>query len=400
MKLLILPIIFWANIAEARSFSKALRSLEEHDQVASLHEKSTQLEQKAKVQGSWGDPVLKTGFKNFPKESLDFDQTPMTGIEIGVSQSIPINSKRGVAEAAGKAMAETAGWETKDLLEKLRLQVWNLAIHWEARQREIAVLQSSLDWLSKKIEISKSLYANGDSSQQAILEIQIRQSSVRSKLERKRFEQKKLKQRLAYFLGEEFKLSSHSIDWALLEPNGSATESVHAGEKSLATKLKAKTLDSQSKRLDRVPDLNVGLGYTFRSDLDSNGDFVSLTLAMPIPISDGRHAEYAASESSESALRHAYRDYQKNRTSMLAETKIELLRINTELKIIDEQTLRFAEAARKISSTSYGLGNSSYIELLAAELSLQEVQLERIKLWSELWSTKAQLKYLQGERLW
>ena len=79
-------VLFFISSMEAKAitFEKAIKALQSHESVDSVRFKSKALSEEAELKGSWGDPKFKIAAKNFPKDSLKDDQTPMTGIEFSV----------------------------------------------------------------------------------------------------------------------------------------------------------------------------------------------------------------------------------------------------------------------------------------------------------------------------
>ena len=55
--------------------------------------------------------------------------------------------------------------------------------------------------------------------------------------------------------------------------------------------------------------------------------------------------------------------------------------------------------SRTITSKSYGLGDSSYIELLQSEIKLQNILLRKINLIAHRDMKKVSYRYIRGEKL-
>jgi cobalt-zinc-cadmium efflux system outer membrane protein len=95
IKYIIVPILFVSLSASAITFNEAVKALKKHESIEAVSFKSKALSEEAELKGSWGDPKFKIAAKNFPKDTLEKDQTPMTGIEFGVSQKIALTTKYG-----------------------------------------------------------------------------------------------------------------------------------------------------------------------------------------------------------------------------------------------------------------------------------------------------------------
>ena len=89
----ILAISIISTSTYAVTFSDAVSNLQRHESIESIVGKSRATSEEAGVKGSWGDPKLKVAAKNFPEDSLKQDQTPMTGIEFGISQKVSLTTK-------------------------------------------------------------------------------------------------------------------------------------------------------------------------------------------------------------------------------------------------------------------------------------------------------------------
>ncbi len=69
------------------------------------------------------------------------------------------------------------------------------------------------------------------------------------------------------------------------------------------------------------------------------------------------------------------------------------------MSILKEKTIKFARNSREITAKSYGLGNSTYVELLQSELKLQKILMNKVMLEAKRDIKRATLKYVKGEPL-
>ncbi|MCB9061513.1 MAG: hypothetical protein H6622_08330 [Halobacteriovoraceae bacterium] len=128
MKYLVILFLLSSVEASAITFEKAITVLGTHESVDSVNFKSKALSEEAELKGSWGDPKFKIAAKNFPKDSLKDDQTPMTGIEFGVSQKIALTTKYGNIEDAFKSLSNAYQFEADDKKEALTKAFWEILI--------------------------------------------------------------------------------------------------------------------------------------------------------------------------------------------------------------------------------------------------------------------------------
>lgn len=384
--------------AEAYSFNEAIKRIETHDVVESISQKAFAISEEGGRKGSWGDPMLKLAAKNFPKDSLEDDKTPMTGIEFGVSQKIALTTKYGNIQDAFESMGKAKKLDSEDMKRDLLKSFWGVLIDQRRLSEEIQIFKENLAWLVKILKISKKLYSNGKISQQALLDIQIRKSELEAGLSNIEFELKESQEKLGYLLGMEGKLDTKSIPWSL--PESTVSDKIDIKELSLKSKLKAKHYMLTASKQAYVPDVTVSLGYTKRSNIDNKGDFVSAALSFPLPLSGSKYSGHSTAVYEKVAAEKSLRNYQRKKESQNRLLNHSISKVENELNILNEKTIKFAENSRKVTSKSYGYGRSSYIELLQSELKLQSLLIKRGRLKASLTKKQIEKKYLIGEKLY
>lgn len=381
----------------AYTFKQAVKQIFEHSSVKNLEAQAQVLEQEGRSKGSWGDPRLSIAAKNFPRDSLANDESPMTGVELSLSQTIALTPKYGTLQEAYELLGKAKDYESEDRKRELLKIFWTVLIDLKKLDEEEKILVENLNWIEKILSVSNKLYSNGKISQQALLDIQIRKSELEASLSNKQYEKKQNQDRLGYLLGFRDKLVLSSIPWEIVTV-GEANY-LDKKELNLRTKVQAQEKVLTASKLAYVPDLTVSIGYTKRADLDDHGDFVSAMVSFPLPLSSTRYANHTQAAYEKMAREKELNNYQVYKQSELAKTKHEMAKIDNELNILNEKTIKFAENSRDIASKSYGLGNTTYIELLQSELKLQNLLLKRSALRADLLKEKIAYKYLVGEAL-
>lgn len=347
--------------------------------------------------GSWGDPILKLAAKNFPKDTFKDDETPMTGIEFGLSQKIALTAKYGNLENSIKEESKALYFKKEDQKQILLKNFWKILITLNRLEKEQSIFEENLSWLNKTIKVSENLYANGKISQQALLDIKIRQSQMQSNLDNKEYEIKLQNTKLSYLFRKKTAFDLKSVPWTSIHKMND--KKVDLKELSLKAKLNASEYNLSASNLNYVPDITFSLGYTKRSNIDNRGDFVSASVSFPIPTSSIKYANKDMAVYKKYTAAHKLNDYKRQKERNLDGIHIEIGRIQNELKIIKLRTIKFAESSRKITSKSYSLGEATYVELLQSEMKLQNILMKQVNLQSELLVKKIELKYTYGDDL-
>ncbi|MAE57761.1 MAG: hypothetical protein CME69_02710 [Halobacteriovorax sp.] len=394
MRILVISL-FTLNVF-CMTFNEAINILEKHESIDSIKYKSKALGEQADLKGSWGDPMFKIAAKNFPKDSLERDQTPMTGIEFGLSQKISLTTKYGVMANAFDSLSKAYEYEADDKKQALTKGLWDILIFKRKITEELDILKENDAWISKILKVSKRLYSTGKTSQQALLDIQIRKSEIERELINKKYELESLDDRLHYLIGTS-NIETNSIPWTILNE---VSKNVNDNrELSLKEKLKAKDFSLSASKLNYIPDVTVSVGYTKRSDIDGNGDFLGASLSFPLPFSGEKYSKHAQAVNEKVEAVKRYENYKKEKKRDIAILQKDIRMLLSELDIISKKTIKFAMNSREITAKSYGLGNSSYVELLQSELKLQKILMHKVMLEATRDIKRATLKYVKGEPL-
>ncbi|EPZ49335.1 outer membrane efflux protein [Bacteriovorax sp. BAL6_X] len=395
-------IICISTSSMAFSFKQAVSELSKHNSVEAIKGSAKSLVESSKQKSSWGDPMFKIAAKNFPVETLDYNQTPMTGLELGISQKIALSNKYGKAKESVNAQARAMNYSALDYEQALIKALWGNVIGNRRIENELFILKENLAWINNILKVSKKLYSNGRITQQALLDIQIRKSEIESEFSNKKFELKQNKAQLVYLLGDQAaKLDYKSVPWHILDKLKNEEVIKDNRLKSLEEGKIAGEFAVEQASLAYIPDITVSLGYTFRSDeIDNNGDYIGAQITFPIPVSDDKRGAKGSAVANRYAAIKKLEDYKlkKNRDLNIIQDNIEKLK--SELEIITKKSVNFAQNSRSITSKSYGRGNSSYIELLQSELRLQTILLKKVMLEAQLATSKVDYKYTLGESLY
>ncbi|MDH5581143.1 MAG: TolC family protein, partial [Bdellovibrionales bacterium] len=179
MKLIIFSLLFSFNTLGI-DFNKAIEIINNHDEVQILEFKRQSIKQLGLEKSSWGDPMVKVSAKNYPVDTLKSDQTPMTGIEFGLSQKISLTNKSSNIKGAFDLMSESINLEKQEYKRILIKELWILGINKDQLLKDKDIIKDNIEWVKKLLKISKKLYSNGRISQQVLFDFQIRKSELES----------------------------------------------------------------------------------------------------------------------------------------------------------------------------------------------------------------------------
>ncbi len=394
---LTLVTLFVSVSLEAITFTEAVERLNKHESVSSVQLKQSAIKEQAVSKGSWGDPVVRLAAKNFPVETLSSSQSPMSGVELTLSQKVPLSSKYSEQEEALKALSQAYHFDAKNRKERLAKALWEAVVFQKKLLGELDILQDNALWVEKILKVSKRIYATGKLSQHALLEIEIRKSEIERDISNKRFEYQQFEEHLHYLIGD-VTLEKKSIPWSLLESTSDKVIDYQA--LSLQTKLQMKQHTVQASKLNYIPDVTLSVGYTKRSDIDNHGDFISASVGFNLPFSDEKDALYEMERKEQLSLQKEYELYERTKKREIAVARQELAKVSQDLTIVTQKMIAFASNSRAITAKAYTTGSATYIELLQSELKLQKILIQKVNLEAQRALQQVALKYIKGEPLY
>ena len=379
----ILILILFSINANASTFTEALKYIDKHPKVGSLLDKAKALRSQGKIKGAWIDPKLMVMAKNYPK-NLDPKTNPMTGIDFSINQKISLTNRVGNIKNSYYHKSNSIKNQALDQKQLLIKLLWKTLIEKKQIDEEIKIFEENLIWITKMLEVSNKLYANGTISSQAILDIQIRKSEIETLIANKKIDKLNIKNQLQYISGFE-SIDETTIPWDELDNTKKKTD---FRNKSYLELRKSNELLLRASRKNWLPDLNLSFVYTKKFD----EDLIGMSVAMPLPFTVPQQSYKALME--KSSIEKTHQDYKNQKKSDIVQTTNELSKIEKELAILNEKTIKFAMDLRNITAKSYSLGNSTYTELLQSELKLQNILLKKIMLEAESKIKKVKLNYL------
>ena len=128
--------------------------------------------------GTLPDPVVSFGAMNFPTDSFDRDQEPMTQLQVGISQAFPFPGKLNLREEAAEFDAQAAFYTADEmrlmLIANVQQKWWQIFY----LDRAIDTIRSNQVLLKQFIDVAKTKYETGKGLQQDVLLAQLEQSKL------------------------------------------------------------------------------------------------------------------------------------------------------------------------------------------------------------------------------
>jgi outer membrane protein TolC len=339
------------------------------------------LETKADAVQMWMDPMFMVEYSNFPVDSWAMGETPMTGVQIKLTQTIPFPGKNQRREATALAQAETKRLEQEELAVQLRGMVkrayYNLVL-----VRDLKRLTTEHIEVVRRLEDRVRLrYEVGQGNQKDLLNLSLMRHKLTDELGEFDRQDAELTAMINGALHRDPKTPiATAATTASAEPLPEPSQLLALAQehrprlKVIEQKARALRLAADQADYERRPDFSVWVGYRFRreTEMDPGTDFMSIGAAIPIPLNytgsfdaKKRHnLEMAAAveESHKAALDEIATEIEKQ----LATRE----RATTKQKFYVEQLVPETNRALEAALLSYETGRSDFFSIYRNELDL------------------------------
>lgn len=387
--LIILPRWVWAGI----TLDQAMQMVRKHASIQIQQQEVERTKQGAISSGSWGDPRLKIAAKNFTAENFRKDLSPMSGIEVSVSQKMALTNRYGKQRAAIEKLAQAQQSKQSDKINKMREAIWLELIAIDRLKKDIKIIKENRGWVKLSLKVGEKLYSLGKVTQQSVIQIQLKEDLLQRKYLAFQNRLSEHWQRILYFTGGQ-KIIWSSIDWNTI---GHTYSSSDYKQLQLSHRVEASTLGLEAERLKVIPDVTLSAGYTKRENLDGLGDMVSVGITIPLPFSDKTSSNIGVKKYQLERQRFALDDYRKQREMSLAILQLKIESIRKRVSLLIKSSIPMAEQSRKITFKLYERGKASYLDLLNAYEKNLSLELKKNLLQANLLENRVKQAALKGD---
>lgn len=349
------------------------------------------------------DPRLSLAIANYPVDTFAWDQTPMTGEVIRLTQNIPFPGK---LAARGKIAEQQALWYRETSLEA-RLQLIRQAKDaWYGlyfQDRALERTEAGISLLGDIISLAENRYETGRGQQQDILRAQVERSIL---LERKLT----LKQQRETLQANINTLRNMPTHMPVLPPTEMAEGQIGYTLEEIQEMVEQRPLarayqalagqyaeQGRLARLDFRPDFFVGAAYTIRQESrsDPGTDFASLELGMTLPIyRSKRHGAVAEANAASSMAIRQMEEFRNRALLNIHEAWSQLEKSRELMHLYKDVIIPQAAHALEASISGYQVGRVGFSSLLDNMLNLYRYEVEYFR---ALADTNRSLARLEAE---
>jgi cobalt-zinc-cadmium efflux system outer membrane protein len=403
-----------SHISEALSVDAAvIKAVRDNPSLAEMQSRFEALSEVPSQVGSLPDPMVNLGAMNFPTDTFERDQEPMTQLQLGFSQAFPFPGKLALKQEAAQHDAKAAGHSVEEarlqLIRKVKNRWWQLYYI----DRAIETVDRNEALLGQLIEVAKTKYETGEGLQQDVLLAQLELS----KLIDQKIQLEAIRRQQAIHLNI---LMDQTPELEITLPqevgrtlpdlaNEADLYQKAEGARPLLHQLETK-VDAAQSRLDLAerdyyPDFNVNLTYGERTGKNpmpiggSRSDFLSVMLGVKVPIYAGRKQSKAVSQRGleVQTSRYALLDERGLVRGAIAASVTDYDRAKQQLSLFETGIVPQAEQTVKSMLAGYRVSEVDFLNLVRSQITLFNYELRYWKALSEAKQALAQLEAAVGE---
>lgn len=378
------------NINDNRTLDSLIQvALEHNPAIHAVDYEHRAAEYEAKYAGWIPDPQFAVGVLNLPQTSLGFNETPMTGVSIGLSQNVPwpgkLSAQADIARLNSEGKALDLAVRENNVIRLVTTNYYDYS-YWTFATD---ILAENLNLIQNIIDVAQTRYANGLGSAQDVL----RSQTAKARLENRMLMARQMRSSALVQLG--WLTDNPETAHASLTPTlPSISSVVHDTTSDVSNPVLARaSLRSviAEKRVDLAkstywPDLMVGVDYRIRKDIPMDPvrgeDFLSFKVGLKIPLwfFARQKNQSAAARQSLLAVRAEERSITNEVEQQVADIRLALQSLKGRVEQYDHSILPQARAAGEAAQVAYEVGQVDFNGFLSAQLDVMDIELERLEL--------------------
>ncbi|MBN1355125.1 TolC family protein [bacterium] len=361
----------------------AERAVDVNPSLHSVRERIRALEYEADSVEIFRDPVISLEYSNVPVDSFAMGDSPMTGIQFSIRQTLPFPGKNDRRRDVAAVKTEAWGYQLDEQQNMLRAAVekayWNLTLTRQLR----AITERHVELVGQLIDTVRFKYQIGKVEQHELLRMELLRKMLRDDLADYDLRERQLTAEINGVLHRAADVNIGTpADAAPVAPlsDPSRMHEVFRKNRPLLAQLQT-NVDIHRKsadlaEMDRWPDLTVMGGYRVRTEsgMDPGTDFITVGVSIPIPF-DFKHRYAAMREDHATQAAAAQMEYDAAVDRIATELEVALAaweRAYQKTELYRSILIPEAEKTLKAAMTAYQSDLADFSSLYQSELQLLE----------------------------
>ncbi len=402
----------WSQIHENQSIEPLIQeALRNNPEIIALQQNLLAARAQIPPMGTLPDPMIKLGAINLPVNTFHFDQEPMTGKQVMLTQRFPFFGTLAVRSELGRQKMEMAEYrlhaKENEIVRKVKESVYNIAYLKQA----VVLAEKNLNILDQFVQVASTKYEVGKGLQQDVLRAQVAQSRMKEKdlilKQKERSAEVMLNTLLAREVDDPLEAipALEAIDVMIFEKDTLFRRS--SEHNPMLGMLNAEiAAASAKKRLEKrkyFPYMDLSVAYTQRESIAGRTmpDFFTAQAGFKIPLWFWRRQIKQVKESGlQINEKKAERENMLNGIHQkLFDLMISIDEKRKRIEIYEDGILPLGKQSLEADLSAYTVDKIDFFTLLNSQKQLFNDEMDYIRLMADHEIAKAQLEEVVGERL-
>lgn len=345
------------------------------------------------------DPTVSLAAANFPTDSVDINQEPMTQLLLGVTQMFPRGDTLALSAKQKREMAALEPLLRRDRQASVRSRVEQLWLQAYEAQQTVALIEGERTLFEQLVDAARARYVTvvGATRQQDLIRAQLALSRLDDRLTSLTQQRQQAQRRMSEWIGVRAlaDLAEHSLTPSLpltdaqlkrISQNAQAAfEYVSGHPQLLALEQRVAALDTGVALAEQTyaPQWGLSASYGYRDD-DQLGrdraDLFSVGVSFDVPLFTANRQDKAvmAASARVAALKTEKQLKARELVANLQETSVALIRLQDRAQLFDATLLPQMSAQSESSLTAYNNDNGSFSDAVEARIAELNTKIERL----------------------
>jgi outer membrane protein TolC len=364
-------------------------------------------DEEAVAEGGLPDPKLKLGAMNFPTDTFDRDQEPMTQLQLGVIQYFPRGDSRSIKSRINGSKAEKSRLMASNarLLAMRDVSKSWLELYYWLRAEEI--VEQSRGWFTKLLGVTESRYRVGDATQQDVVQSELELDRLTDRLEGIRIKQDMARAELSRWVGEAASnrqlpegLPEIKLPESVADKGGIASHPlIQAQDAEINAGLESVELNRQSYKPGVALDVTYGDRSGENPDGSDRANFLSAMVMFDLPFFTDKRQDrkLASSQQNLEAVRQERQTEIRKLSSQLQQASSSLRILERQIKLYRERLIPQSQSHSELSLKSYENNRVEFNSVVLARVAELDTRIKAIRLEVDRAKMIVALNYLAGE---
>ncbi len=364
---------------------------------------------KAKASGTLPDPTLGLSFSNLPIDSYRLDETPMSGVSLGITQMLPFPAKLGAKSEIGNLTATSAQFSYVEFANRLVKKIKSAFYELSYWNKTIGIIKENIMLMQGLEQVAEARYTAGEGLASDVLRAQTSVSQLQNRLisAEKMFKSSEdlllnlLNRPANASIGTPPDLPDELIELNLDSLLSEAIKKNPALENS-SVQVRLSEKKKSLAKWNFWPDFSFGIDYRIREsspmDAVKGTDFLSFRVGLSLPLwffaKQSKHM--GSADENLRAAREMKDGMQRMVEYQVVERYQEAEKAREQFTLYRDAILPQARSTLESSMIAYQVGKVDFLTLITSQLSVFNYEIEKLLSLNSFHQALADLEELTG----